>query len=476
MIAQTTQLAMMEKMTADDQDHRRELLAADAHGRRQPVGQEVSYTDADGKTVTGIADRGLLPRSRSAGHRRRSQRGARRDLQRHHPAHARTRPANRPLRTDVQSTYRKVHHASFALLRHLRTPLAPDHARRHRQQHRQRQHRGFKSSAVQFQDTLSQVVTERRRRPQAEAGGTNPAQVGLGVQVAGISTNFAQGSAQATGKGTDMMISGDGFFVTQLGRRDAVHPRRRLRLRRRGPPRHRRRRRSCRAGTAVNGKIPIGGAVGNITPSAAGHDPRQGHHARRPGRQPAGRRRRRHRPEPRRSRSTTPSATPRTLDADLHQAPARAGTSATATAAGATAPLGLRRRRQPHARRRRSSPSAASTVDLVEVTGFAKLTTVAVNSQDGSEAGTLDRYTISGDGTLVGTVQQRRDHARSRRSPWPPSPTPAAWRRPAPRPTGPPSTPAQRGARRGRRPRLRHSWPAATWKCRTSTCRRSSPT
>ena len=34
---------------------------------------------------------------------------------------------------------------------------------------------------------------------------TGPA--GLGVQVAGISTNFAQGSAQATGRATDMMIS-----------------------------------------------------------------------------------------------------------------------------------------------------------------------------------------------------------------------------------------------------------------------------
>ncbi len=51
----------------------------------------------------------------------------------------------------------------------------------------------------------------------AQVGGTNPAQIGLGVQVAGITTNFAQGSAQATGRATDIMISGDGFFVTNLG-------------------------------------------------------------------------------------------------------------------------------------------------------------------------------------------------------------------------------------------------------------------
>ena len=74
----------------------------------------------------------------------------------------------------------------------------------------------FKSSATQFQDTLSQM-TQGAGAPQAALGGTNPAQIGLGVQVAGISTNFAQGSAQSTGRGTDMMISGDGFFVVESG-------------------------------------------------------------------------------------------------------------------------------------------------------------------------------------------------------------------------------------------------------------------
>ena len=74
----------------------------------------------------------------------------------------------------------------------------------------------FKASAAQFQDTLSQL-TQAAGGATPATGGTNPAQVGLGVQVAGISTNFAQGSSQATGKPTDLMISGDGFFVTSLG-------------------------------------------------------------------------------------------------------------------------------------------------------------------------------------------------------------------------------------------------------------------
>lgn len=74
----------------------------------------------------------------------------------------------------------------------------------------------FKASATQFQDTLSQL-SKGAAAPTDAAGGSNPAQVGLGVQVAGISTNFAQGSSQTTGKASDMLISGDGFFVTEEG-------------------------------------------------------------------------------------------------------------------------------------------------------------------------------------------------------------------------------------------------------------------
>jgi len=75
---------------------------------------------------------------------------------------------------------------------------------------------GFKASQTQFQDTLSQVITNAGAA-QAGVGGTNPAQVGLGVRVAGITTNFQQGAAQLTNRSTDMMISGDGFFTVRKG-------------------------------------------------------------------------------------------------------------------------------------------------------------------------------------------------------------------------------------------------------------------
>src|SRR5919205_3246331 len=75
---------------------------------------------------------------------------------------------------------------------------------------------GFKSSSTVFEDTLSQIL-RNGSAPTADTAGTNPAQVGLGVKVAGISTNFSQGSTQNTGRATDFMISGDGFFITKQG-------------------------------------------------------------------------------------------------------------------------------------------------------------------------------------------------------------------------------------------------------------------
>jgi len=75
---------------------------------------------------------------------------------------------------------------------------------------------GFKGSQTVFQDTLSQVI-RAGGAPAQNRGGTNPAQVGLGVKVAAITTNWTQGATQSTGRATDFMIEGDGFFVTRSG-------------------------------------------------------------------------------------------------------------------------------------------------------------------------------------------------------------------------------------------------------------------
>ncbi|MCF6744776.1 flagellar hook protein FlgE [Blastococcus sp. KM273128] len=72
---------------------------------------------------------------------------------------------------------------------------------------------GFKSSSTVFQDTLSQIV-RAGGAPAEDRGGTNPAQIGLGVKLAAVTTNWTNGAAQSTGRSTDFMIEGDGFFVT----------------------------------------------------------------------------------------------------------------------------------------------------------------------------------------------------------------------------------------------------------------------
>ncbi|MBC7374996.1 MAG: flagellar hook protein FlgE [Frankiales bacterium] len=73
---------------------------------------------------------------------------------------------------------------------------------------------GYKSSSSVFQDVLSQTL-RAAGSPQNGAGGTNPAQVGLGTSVAAVSTNWGQGASQLTGRATDLAIQGDGFFAVE---------------------------------------------------------------------------------------------------------------------------------------------------------------------------------------------------------------------------------------------------------------------
>lgn len=75
---------------------------------------------------------------------------------------------------------------------------------------------GFKNSRVTFQDMLSQTIAGAAR-PEANIGGINPKQIGLGMNIAAIDKIFTQGSLQTTGNQTDLAISGDGFFVLADG-------------------------------------------------------------------------------------------------------------------------------------------------------------------------------------------------------------------------------------------------------------------
>ena len=266
---------------------------------------------------------------------------------------------------------------------------------------------GYKANSVQFQDTLSQL-TQGATAPGVNAGGSNPAQVGLGVQVAGISTNFAQGSAQATGRGTDLMIDGDGFFVTRQGGQTQY----------------------TRAGAfdvdasgrlvtadgslvqgwgATDGVVAAGGALSDLTIPAGAIAPA--------------------------SATTTAS-----LAGNLPQETANGakvvrdlevfdanGNSTTAqvtferTAAGwnvsgpgMATPLALT------ITNGKLTPANASitvdnvAVDLSGVTSYADVDTLAVTAQNGRAAGTLESWSMASDGTLMGSFSNGSKQALGR--------------------------------------------------------------
>src|SRR5437870_1064634 len=75
---------------------------------------------------------------------------------------------------------------------------------------------GFKSGAVVFQDILSQTM-RGSGAPTSAVGGTNPAQVGLGVKISSVVTNLSQGAIQRTNRPSDIAIEGDGYFMLDQG-------------------------------------------------------------------------------------------------------------------------------------------------------------------------------------------------------------------------------------------------------------------
>lgn len=70
---------------------------------------------------------------------------------------------------------------------------------------------GYKSSQASFADSFSNTL-----RGSAPSNGTTPntssTQVGTGVRISGIASNYGQGGLTTTGVSTDLGISGNGFF------------------------------------------------------------------------------------------------------------------------------------------------------------------------------------------------------------------------------------------------------------------------
>ncbi len=254
---------------------------------------------------------------------------------------------------------------------------------------------GYKATAVQFQDTLSQL-TQGATAPGANNGGGNPAQVGLGVLVSGITTNFTQGSAQSTGRATDMMISGDGYFVTKQGTQTTY----------------------TRAGafdldadgrlvttdgkivqgwTGVDGVINTGGAVGNvqlpdgaIAPAVATSQATVG------GNLP----------------SETAVGGTFVRDMDVYDANGvatvvpltftRTAGGWTASAGGPAVDLAFANGIQDTANPQTLNVNGVQ-VNLTGLTSYAGVSTASVTGQNGRAAGTLESFSIAKDGTIIGS-------------------------------------------------------------------------
>src|SRR3954464_9200488 len=73
---------------------------------------------------------------------------------------------------------------------------------------------GFKESSVLFATQFLQTRSIGSA-PSTGSGGTNPRQIGLGVNVAEIAPNFTQGTIQVSSNPLDLAIQGDGFFLVQ---------------------------------------------------------------------------------------------------------------------------------------------------------------------------------------------------------------------------------------------------------------------
>ena len=71
---------------------------------------------------------------------------------------------------------------------------------------------GYKSSRVTFKDSLSQML-RGASGPDASRGGTNPQQVGLGMDLSSVDTLFTTGVPDRTDRGLDVMVNGEGFFM-----------------------------------------------------------------------------------------------------------------------------------------------------------------------------------------------------------------------------------------------------------------------
>ena len=75
---------------------------------------------------------------------------------------------------------------------------------------------GFKSSRVTFSEMMNQTLQPASSGTNT-LGGTNPVQIGMGVEIGSIVRDFSQGRLQDTGNPLDLSMDGNGFMVLNDG-------------------------------------------------------------------------------------------------------------------------------------------------------------------------------------------------------------------------------------------------------------------
>jgi flagellar hook protein FlgE len=230
------------------------------------------------------------------------------------------------------------------------------------------------------------------------------------VLVAGISTNFTQGAAQSTGRPTDMMINGDGFFVANIGGENVytragsfdLDPLGRLV----GPGGA-----ILRGWNAVNGVIQEGGALADVTIPLKSVSP---------------------------AAATSAANVTGNLPSDAADGTELLRDISVFDANGTERKLTLTFTKAGSAWNVVGTDANGATangqltfnngvltgggtlavggvnVDLSKVSGYAGVTTVAFGTQNGRAAGTLESFTLSKDGTIVGLYSNGAKQAVAR--------------------------------------------------------------
>ncbi|MFA5264199.1 MAG: flagellar hook-basal body complex protein [Opitutaceae bacterium] len=75
----------------------------------------------------------------------------------------------------------------------------------------------FKSSKVSISDDFSNTLRASQPGNGGSISNVQAAQIGSGVKLAGITVNYNQGALSTTGQGTDLGISGEGYFLVKDG-------------------------------------------------------------------------------------------------------------------------------------------------------------------------------------------------------------------------------------------------------------------